>query len=842
MKNSYCLESFENFSRRDGYSIFLRGWYLTKDHDKLNIQVLSDDKPVDCRISVISRPDVVNQLNDNESTVYCGFLIKADLEKSAKDFELIINGDPILQLDEKEFRKSALENDFLYDFVLRQENATVFRLAGFAMSADGEIPDIKVVDSHGNLLDQSSERLKEYSNPFYFMDRAEEAGFDLVFARPIELKQVFLQIESGNKKLRLPLEMNFSRPDIFRYNVSLMTPSRLYPLWKANGSRFLARRLFRQGLYSVVNAQADATWYGQNTPTKEELARQKKAVFDYNPKISLVSAAYNTDLKLLRILIESLDEQSYDNWELCLADGSTNNKVRDYISKTYSDHPKIKYKKLEQNLGIAGNTNEAIALADGDFIGFIDHDDTLRRDALFETVKALNEQEYDFIYSDEDKIIDEKGELGHLFFKPDFSPDYLLSCNYINHFSVVRKSVLDKIGLLRSEFDGSQDYDFLLRMIEAVPAERIGHIAKPLYHWRMTGDSTAQDPESKRWAFDAGKRAIQDYLDRNHKNAVVSDGPVLGTYRVDYHLEEYPMVSILIPNKDHTEELEVLLRSIQKKVTYPNFEVIVVENNSTEKETFKYYEKMKKKYPWVRLLVWDKEFNYSAINNYAASEANGDVFLLMNNDMEIIDGDLIEAMTANAMRKEVGAVGIKLLYKNGRIQHDGVLWGIEGGYHLFLDEKPDGPSYGNLKTVQHNTAAVTGAALMVSRDKYFEVGGLDERYRVAYNDVDFCLKLIKAGYYNVMLPQYRMFHYESLSRGLDNTPEKARRFYSELDRLTDTWRPYFTHGDPFYNVNLSLTRGFYTPRTLEEQSDYQILFDARSKRDKERERLKLNER
>lgn len=837
MKKRYCLEKFENYESSDGYELFVRGWYLTKNHESLNVEVYADNSPVSADVTIISRPDVLNSLQAPDSTVHCGFIIKAKMSEKTKEMKLVLNGETVLELKGLEFERSVLKDDFMYDFTLRQEGDALYRVAGFAASPENGKVNVYLVDGDNKKIDQQLNKLPDYKSPFYFDEHVRDAGFDIVFCHPDNKNSVHLVLEKDSKQFTIPLSMSSSRPEILMNNFSVLGIGRIYPLWKANGSRFLARRLFRHELYSIVDAQAETKWYRENTPTQNDLAKQKNTKFSYEPLISLVCAAYHTDLKYLNILIRSLNQQSYSNWELCIADGSEDRSVEEYVAKKLKDNPKIRYKRIGNNLGIAGNTNEAIKMAEGDFIGFIDHDDSLRPDALFEVVKAINEKDPDFVYTDEDKIINKKGELGNLFFKPDYSPDYLFSCNYINHFSVVRKSILDRIGLLRSEYDGAQDYDFLLRMIEIVPAEKIVHVSKPVYHWRMTEDSTALNPESKRWAFDAGRRAIQDYMDRNGKNAVVSDGPYLGTYMVKYKMQEYPMISIIIPNKDHIGELEVLLSSIQEKVSYPNYEILVVENNSKEEATFRFYETIESKFPKVRLLHWEDEFNYSAINNYAVRQSQGEIILLMNNDMEIIDGDLLDGMASNALRDEVGAVGIKLLYKNGRIQHNGVLWGIEGGYHLFLEEEVAGNSYGNLKMVQHDVAGVTGAALMVTKKKYWEVGGLDERYQVAYNDVDFCLKLLDAGYYNVILPQYSMYHYESLSRGLEDTPEKLNRFYSELDRLTDTWTDHFEHGDPYYNENLSLTRGYYTPRTLDEQSDYEILKNARKKRDIERKRL-----
>lgn len=833
MRKNYCLESFENIKNQSGGStVYLRGWYLTKN-DFPQIEVFSNGKQVAAKIDVLNRRDVLQAFPDQVHTADCGFVVRADFPDTDRDFVLKADGQQLLHLSPSEFRSSLQPQPFIFEIVLIRETEYRYRLNGFGQSPEGQNVKPELYSTRCPIEDLDVVEVQHMTSPFYFLDE-DSVGFSIGFTAPDGLEGIMLKLSLNKEEKRIPLSLAFSRPEILKNNLRVMGHRQLYPLWKANGTRFLARRIFRQNLYTTVNNVKQYSWYEENTPDKKQLEKQRKETFPWNPKISLVSAAYNTNLALLDEMIQSLENQTYSNWELCLADGSTNEAVCKHIKNNYSNHPKIRYSRLNENLGISGNTNKALEMATGDYIGFIDHDDTLREDALYEVVKAVNERPYAFLYSDEDKIINNNGKLGELFFKPDFSLDYLLSTNYFNHFSVVRADIQKDVGNLRSEFDGAQDYDFVLRVVERVDPKDICHIAKPLYHWRMTNDSTALNPKSKKWAFDAGRRAIQDYLDRNHLNATATDGESFGLYHVDYQMETEPMISVIIPNMDHTDELDVLLKSIRDRIDYDNYEILVVENNSRKQETFQYYEQMEKEYPKVRLLHWDRPFNYSAINNFAFEQAKGDYILLMNNDMEVIDPDLFRVLASNASRDGIGAVGAKLLYKDGTIQHNGVLWGIDGGCHLFLAEPNKGPSYGHQRFSQRNVAAVTGACLMVSREKYAEVGGLDEKYRVAYNDVDFCLKLIKAGYSNVICPQVRMYHYESLSRGMEDTPEKLERFYGELDRLTENWIPFFPHGDPYYSPNLSLTRGFYTPRTKDEEKDYLLLQEKREARKKER--------
>ena len=558
-------------------------------------------------------------------------------------------------------------------------------------------------------------------------------------------------------------------------------------------------------------------WIKINEPTEEELTAKKNIKFKYEPKISIVVPVWNTPKKFLIDMIESVLNQTYSNWELCIVDGNSKEKhVKETLEHYTLKDKRIKVKYLKENKGIAGNSNEAIALATGEYIAFLDHDDVLAPFALYEVVRAINENEdVDFIYSDEDKITEDGLKRFDPFFKPDFSPDTLRSYNYICHLSVVKKALLNEAGWFREGYDGSQDYDLILRCTEK--AKKIVHIPKILYHWRISDNSVAQDPKNKMYAYDAAKKALKDHLDRIGLKGKVSDGPFLGSYKIDYDISYHHKVSIIIPNKDHKEDLEKCITSIINKSTYKNYEIIIVENNSKEKKTFEYYEYLQNKYNNIVLLEWKDKFNYSAVNNFASKYANGDILLFLNNDTEVINENWIEEMLMYAQRKDVGAVGAKLYYPDDTIQHGGVILGIGGiaGHsHKFFPRASFG--YFRRLVVVQNLSAVTGACLMMRKDVFNEVEGFDEGYPLAFSDVDICLKVREKGYLVVWTPYAELYHHESKSRGYEDTPEKQERFKKEIELFKKKWGHILEKGDPYYNPNLtlekedfSIKRGFF---------------------------------
>lgn len=582
---------------------------------------------------------------------------------------------------------------------------------------------------------------------------------------------------------------------------------RRYGLWKTLKKVF--KRIFHIKENRKTNQEQYKIWISNNEPSNELLEKQKNYKFEKNPKISIVVPMYNTNVTFFKELIDCLKEQTYNNFEICLADGSEeeNSNLKQYINDD-----RVKYKFLNSNKGISENTNEAINMATGDYIGFLDHDDLLSKDALFEVVKTINDKnEPDFIYSDEDKI-DEKYERFEPYFKPDFSPETLECNNYITHFVVVKKSLLNEVGLLNSKFNGAQDFDFVLRATEK--ANQIVHISKILYHWRVHKSSTANVADSKPYAYEAGVEVIKSHLKRTNKKGKVEFGQeVPGIYKIEYEVKGNPKVSILIPNKDHIELLKQCINSILKLTTYDNYEIVIIENNSEKEETFKYYTEISKN-DKVRVIDYTKtlkkneprEFNYSKIINFGVKKANGDFILQLNNDTKLLTPNWLELFIGYAQEKEIGAVGAKLYYEDKTLQHAGIIIGLSGIAGNALVNLPFGKhAYFAREAATRNVSAVTGACLFARRELYNEVGYMEEeKFKVAFNDVDFCLKLLQKGYRIVYNPYIELIHYESKTRGYEYSKKQEERFEKEANNFKEKWKEVLEKGDPYYNKNFTL--------------------------------------
>lgn len=549
-------------------------------------------------------------------------------------------------------------------------------------------------------------------------------------------------------------------------------------------------------------------WYRNHRATGEELEKQRNARFPYSPLISILVPVYNTPEAFLKQMIQSVRKQTYSNWELCIANADpTNQEVADILKTASGKDRRIRVTDVPENKGIAQNTNAALGIASGDYIGLLDHDDLLTPDALYEVVRVLNEEERpQVIYSDEDKVTTDLSEHFQPFMKPDFNLDLLRANNYICHFFVAEKELAEQVGGFHGEYNGAQDYDLILRCTER--AEKIAHIPRILYHWRVHKASTADNPASKMYAFDAGKRAIEEHLKRCGEKGTVSHTKDLGFYRVRYQVQGKPLVSIIIPNKDHADMLDRCLKSIEKS-SYQNYEIIIVENNSEKEETFDYYKQLKSER--IKVVYWEGIFNYSAINNFGVRAAKGDFLILLNNDVEIITENWIEEMLSNCQRKDVGIVGAKLYYPDDTVQHAGIIIGIGGvAGNIFTGLPRRFTGYFHKASIQQDLSAVTAACMMVKRSVYEEAGGLEEKLQVAFNDVDFCLRVRKAGYLVVFDPYVELYHYESKTRGSENTKEKVRRFQSEIEYMRSHWLELLKKGDPMYNPNLTLTKWDYS--------------------------------
>lgn len=540
-------------------------------------------------------------------------------------------------------------------------------------------------------------------------------------------------------------------------------------------------------------------------PLKRDLRAQRRTTFENMPLVSIIVPLYNTPIIYLKQMIKSVLKQSYTNWELVLIDAGT--KEHEHITKIVKSfrNKRIKYSKLAKNGGISVNTNIGFGEAQGEYITLLDHDDALSPNALFEVVKAINKTGADFIYSDEIVLSGDLKKLGEYHFKPDFSPDTLRGCNYITHLAAFSHALLEETGYARKEFDGAQDFDLILRLTEN--AHKIYHIPLVLYYWRRHQNSTASNIMAKPYAIDAGARAIKDQLERLNTPGVVfpiKESP--GAYRILYDVITKPKISVIIPNKDHTDILTRCLDSIYAKAGHVFFEVIVVENNSIDQDTFAFYELAKKRYDSLSVIKYTGPFNFSAICNYGVAHATGNHILLLNNDIEILSDGFLKEMLSYSQRSDVGAVGAKLFYPDDTIQHAGVFVGIGGsaGHNHKGHPRNSGGDLYRLATTQ-NMSAVTGACLMVKTTLYKGFKGLDEQnFAVAYNDVDFCLRLLEKGYLNVMTPFANAYHYESKSRGSDTGGgENQIRYEGEKTRFCEKYKHIMENGDPYYNPHFT---------------------------------------
>ena len=534
--------------------------------------------------------------------------------------------------------------------------------------------------------------------------------------------------------------------------------------------------------------------------------------------ISLVMPVYNVEARWLEAAVDSVRRQFYPHWELCITDdASTSAETRDALDRIAAlGDERIRIEYLSRNLGIAGASNAALARATGNYVGLLDNDDVLTRDALLEMACRIDTDAPDVLYSDEDKI-DEDGHHVEPHFKPDFNPDYFFSINYICHFTVIRRSLMQKIGGFRAGFDGAQDYDLLLRATEN--GESVAHVPKVLYHWRKSATSTAAASGAKPQASDAGLRALDESLKRRGIACSVTPGPFPTTYRAERDIVGRPLVSVLIPFRDKPELLETCVRSILKRTDYEHFEILGIDNGSVGGDTHAVMKQLSIDDARVRFVRHDVPFNYSVINNFGAQQARGEHFLFLNNDTEVIDAGWMRAMLAHSQRAEVGAVGAKLLYSDDRIQHAGVIIGIGGvAGHAHIMNPATDPGYFARAQLPQNLSAVTFACAMTRREVFQQLGGLNEReLTVAFNDIDYCLRALEAGFQVVYTPHALLYHHESRSRGYEDNPEKQARFAKEIAYMQQRHRDILTRGDPHYNPNLSLTNNFgVNPRYADE--------------------------
>lgn len=643
-------------------------------------------------------------------------------------------------------------------------------------------------------------------------------GFELT-VEDTDVRSIRITSESGGRRGSIGVVVNRASSGQQRRSVRLAEDKRNDYITRARNyiamygmKRFIVKAVGKLTGKSIKDPTN--IYFNKINPNEARLKEQRDYKFASNYKFSILIPVYRPDVKFFTLMLDSIVAQTYDNWQICLADGSgdgytVENVVKPYVEKYGED--KVKYIKLENNLGIAENTNAAMRMADGDFIVFGDHDDELHPTALFECMRELERYpQADFIYSDEDKIIEATGHHTEAHFKSDLNMELLRSNNYICHLSVVKKSLADKVGGLYTQFNGSQDHDYVLRCVEK--AECVRHIPRILYHWRINDNSTAKSASTKNYANTAGVNAVSAHLKRMGIDGEVKNGVAPGFYDIRYKLTEKPLVSVMIPNKDHLDDLTRCLESMENVNNYHNVEYIVVENNSVLEDTFEGYKELEKKYgDKFKLVKWDGIFNYSAINNFGARYAKGEYILLLNNDTSVIEPDSLRCMLAQCQRAEVGIVGAKLLYDDDTVQHAGVIIGYQGvAGHAFTGMGDDVYGYFARAVLSQELSAVTAACLLTKRSVFDEVGGLDESFEVAFNDIDYCMKVRAAGYKIIYDPHAKLHHYEYKSRGAEDTGKKQERFGGEIMHFIDKWRAALIAGDMYYNPNLELVGELYT--------------------------------
>lgn len=813
----WCIDKADlNHSGKDRFEI--KGWIWSKKSKKPEVQVYGNkNQEIPYKITWVKRPDVQKYLKLKEDETELGFSISINgvsgLWDSCTQLEVFFS-DSVerVQVYKKEF--SEIKQNYIKSLIKYSIDGVSFAedmvlVRGWALYKNGICP-IYVRDREGQEMECVLEQeMRPDVNAIFSVSSEVKCGFSLKFHKKyLERGNITVFFKEPDSKANYVLsarKLNFENSWFGKYYQQL-------------GPRMMKRNLqfirthgmgeFKKQLDINMNPsnQGYGYWAKLHKVKKGELRRERQEKFPFEPLISIVIPLYKTPLNYLEELLQSVVGQTYENWQLCLADGSPDHAVEEYVKRKYKKESRITYERLKKNGGISENTNEGLKLAKGEYIMLSDHDDVLEVNALYEIVKALNsESKPQIVYTDEDKVTMDGKEYFDPHFKPDFNWDLLRSNNYICHIFVVDKKIVDEIGEFRKEYDGAQDFDFILRCCEK--ADSIYHIPKVLYHWRSHPNSTAGNPASKMYAYENGKRAVQAHYERIGQPAEVTMTPFWGRYRSRLLVQGMPMVSIVIPNKDHIDDLDRCLKSIYEKSTYQNFEVILVENNSTQQETFDYYAQAEQTRENLRVLYWKDRFNYAAINNFGVKQAKGEYLLFLNNDVEVITPDWIEEMLGYCQRKDVGIAGAKLYYPNDTVQHAGVVIGMGADHaagHVFYGVERKRFTYGGRANSTQDISAVTAACMMVKKSVHEEIGGFDEKFEVAFNDVDYCLRVRELGLLVVFQAFAELYHYESQSRGLEDTKEKKVRFQKEAELFRTRWKEILEKGDPYYNPNLTL--------------------------------------
>lgn len=804
------------FHLKEQDTLVFVGWFFDGNTKEHSIKAYLDNRELPLTVQVNRGAEVrqkyIRNINEIEEEVVGIIKLPPDWRNGRRV--------TLMAAYREEYKKSyaistaklgRLENEVSYYVENCHREGSQITVTGWCMSAG----DIKI-----ELLDGSRQPISEKVEHYYRKDLLSVFPECDKEAKPGFLVQgTAAGGQSGPFYLEMRGAKNHSRTRLTKWDEGTKLQ---YVIEKAGDTvRYLERNGISATAYKIKSklmhkeGNTYENWRAKYLPSPEELQRQREDVFEAGPLFSLVVPLYKTKPQYLREMIDSVTAQTYGNWELCMAlaaSGEEDAALLSILAEYAGRDARIHYQVLPENGGIAENTNAALAMASGDYLVPVDHDDLVPENALYEFASAIRRDDtIDMLYSDEDKVSMDGRHFFEPHFKPDFDRDLLCSVNYICHLLAVRKDVAERAGSYQSAFDGAQDLDFILRCSEQ--AKKIYHVPKILYHWRCHMDSTASNPESKLYAFEAGRRAIEEHYRRLGIPARVENASFYGMYRTIYEWKEEPLVSIIIPNKDHAEDLKLCLDSIFEKSDYRNFEVVIVENNSTEPETFACYKELEAGHENVRVVYYEGGFNYSKINNFGAAACRGDYFLLLNNDTEMIDGGCIREMLGYCMREDVGIVGAKLLYADDTIQHAGVILGFGGtAGHAFIGKSRYDTGYFGRILCAQDYSAVTAACMMTKREAFEAVGGMTEELAVAFNDVDYCLKVRKHGWLVVYDPYAEMHHYESKSRGYEDSPEKVERFNGEVEILLSRWRDWIEQGDPYYNPNLTLDNSDFSLR------------------------------
>lgn len=712
-------------------------------------------------------------------------------------------------------KKSALEQEeikYFIDKIVKDEASRCATVQGWAFNTKTKEPvELYLLGKEAVGVQFKRDFRIDVNNKYALPDDA-KVGFIIEFDEKTYGEKLKLKLKDDNNVRVVPINLKknydyLKKPNLFNAKRLVGVTTRTVGYFSRNGLKNTIRKIKFELKYK--NQENYDFWIDVHEDYDKKAIIEEIKAFTYKPKVSIVMPVYNVEEQWLRACVESVRNQYYENWELCIADdNSSDAHIKPLLEEFKMLDSRIKVVYREENGHISEASNSALAIATGEFVGLLDNDDTLADFALYEVVKLLNQHpQADLIYSDEDKL-SEDNKRSQPFFKTDWAPDILLATNYICHFGVYRKNIIDEIGGFRKGYEGAQDYDLVLRFTEKT--NNIFHIQKILYHWRMISNSTAVNPDSKGYAFEAGLKSLEDALERRGIKGTVSHGAFPGVYNIEYEIVNNGLVSVIIPTRDNAADLKACIDSIYEKTIYENFEIIVADNGSEKEETFKLFEYYTKKYQdQFKVVRIDMPFNFSKINNLAVQESKGEYLLFLNNDITVITKGWMKRMVSYAQQQHVGAVGAKLYYPDNTIQHAGVLLGMGGvaGHGHVGYPRGDYGYFGKLVTT-NNYSSVTAACMMVKREDFDRVNGFEEKLTVAFNDVDFCLKLYEAGKYNVWLHNVELYHYESKSRGAEDTYSKYKRFNSEIKYMKDHWLKYIKN-DPYYNRNLTRVDGNY---------------------------------